>query len=241
MTAPTSTQPAHARPARKPSRVAIRRSWLASLPKPKARGWIHGIMTPLALANSIVLIVLAPTWQLDIACIVFGLSAVVLFGNSAVYHLGRWSEKVHSILRRIDHSNIFLLIGGTYTPLSVALLDTPTRNLVLGIVWGGAALGIGLSVFWPTAPRWLYVPLYVALGWVAIWFLPTFWNTGGPAIAWLLIAGGLLYTVGALFYGLRWPNPWPKVWGFHEFFHLCTVGGYATQAVAVWLAVMNAA
>ena len=220
-------------------RIAKRRIWLESLPKPKMRGWSHAMMAPLTLANSIVLVVLAPTVALRMACVVFGLSAVVLFGNSAVYHLGRWSVKVHSVLRRIDHSNIFLLIAGTYTPLSVALLDRGTAILVLSIVWGGALAGILMSVFFPNAPRWLSTPLYVLLGWVAVWFLPDFWRAGGPAIVWLIIAGGICYTIGAVFYGFRWPNPWPRVWGFHEFFHLGTVAGYACQAVAVWLAVMS--
>lgn len=222
-------------------RIATRKAWLESLPKPKARGWIHAITTPLALANSIVLLVFASTPALRVACIVYGISAVVLFGNSAIYHLGRWSVKVHSILRRIDHSNIFLLIAGTYTPLAVALLPGKTAALVLAIVWIGAALGIVLSVFRPDAPRWLYTPLYVALGWVAVWFLPDFWAAGSPAVVWLLIAGGLAYTAGAICYGFRWPNPWPRAWGFHEFFHLGTFVGYSCHAVAVWLAVMAVA
>ncbi|MDN6486335.1 MAG: hemolysin III family protein [Ancrocorticia sp.] len=220
------------------SKIAARTPRLDALPTPAARGWIHAITAPLALANSIVLVVLAPTADVRAACVVFGLSAVFLFGNSAVYHLGRWSVKVHSVLRRIDHSNIFLLIAGTYTPLSVALLPPKTAALVLGIVWAGATGGILLSVFKPTAPRWLYTPLYVALGWVAVWFLPDFWQAGGPAVGWLLIAGGLSYTAGALCYGLRWPNPWPNVWGFHEFFHTGTLFGYVCHAVTVWLAVM---
>lgn len=223
------------------NKITRRKMLLDSLPKPKARGWIHAITVPLALANSIVLVIMAPTPALRAMCVVFGISAVVLFGNSAVYHLGRWSVRVHSILRRIDHSNIFLLIAGTYTPLSVALLPGRTAALVLVIVWAGALGGIILSVFKPTAPRWLYTPLYVALGWVAVWFLPTFWATGGPAVVWLIIAGGIAYTIGALCYGLRWPNPWPKVWGFHEFFHTGTLVGYTCHAVAVWMAVMSVA
>ncbi|MCI1675662.1 MAG: hemolysin III family protein [Ancrocorticia sp.] len=222
-------------------RIAQRKAWLESLPKPKARGWIHAITTPLALANSIVLLVLAPTPGLRVASLVYGISAVVLFGNSAIYHLGKWSVKVHSILRRIDHSNIFLLIAGTYTPLSVALLHGKTVALVLAIVWIGALAGILLSVFKPNAPRWLYTPLYIALGWVAIWFLPDFWASGSLAVVWLLIAGGVAYTLGAICYGFRWPNPWPGVWGFHEFFHLGTLIGYSCHAVSIWLAVMSVA
>lgn len=218
-------------------RVAERKARLNRLPKPKARGWIHAATAPVALINSILLVIVAPNPALKWACVVFGLSAIVLFGNSAVYHLGNWSPKVHGILRRIDHSNIFLLIAGTYTPLSVALLPTTTAYIVLGIVWVGAIGGILLSVFKPEAPRWLYTPLYVALGWVAVWFLPDFWNAGSPAVVWLLVAGGVAYTIGALCYGFRWPNPWPKVWGFHEFFHSGTLIGYVCHAIAVWIAI----
>jgi len=225
----------------KTSRIKQRRDWLNSLPKPKGRGWIHACTAPLALANSIVLLIFAPGAGLKLACIVFGISAVVLFGHSAFYHLINWSPKARDIMRRMDHSNIFLLIAGTYTPLSVALLPGRTALLVLLIVWIGAIGGIFLSVFRPNAPRWLYVPFYVALGWVAIWFLPSFWRAGGPAIVWLIIAGGIAYTIGALCYGLRWPNPWPRIWGFHEFFHTGTLIGYACHAVAVWLTIFAVA
>ena len=231
---------ASAEPAMPPQRLPPGNNALHALPKPwqLAAGSTRWT-APLALANSIVSSWFwPPQLTFGVACVVFGLSAVFLFGNSAVYHLGRWSVKVHSVLRRIDHSNIFLLIAGTYTPLSVALLPPKTAALVLGIVWAGATGGILLSVFKPTAPRWLYTPLYVALGWVAVWFLPDFWQAGGPAVVWLLIAGGLSYTAGALCYGLRWPNPWPNVWGFHEFFHTGTLFGYVCHAVTVWLAVM---
>ncbi len=239
MTTGTTTSPDTSAALPQESRLRRRKSQLEQLPKPKARGWIHACTAPLAFANAIVLIVLAPTAPARAACVVFGISSVILFGNSAVYHLGRWSVRVHSILRRIDHSNIFLLIAGTYTPLSVALLPGRTALLMLLIVWVGALCGIGMSVFAPGAPRWLYTPLYVALGWVAVWFLPAFWRAGGSGIIWLIIAGGLTYTLGALCYGLRWPNPWPRVWGFHEFFHAGTLAGYSCHVVAVWLAVMS--
>ena len=215
-----------------------RRSLLASLPKPKARGWIHAITAPLALANAIVLIALAPTTGMKLACLVFGVSSVVLFGHSAVYHLGKWSAKIELLLKRMDHSNIFLLIAGTYTPLTVAMLAPRTAAYVLGTVWAGTLGGIFLAVFKPDAPRWLSTSLYLLLGWIAVWFLPEYWTAGGPAVVWLILAGGIVYSVGAVFYGLRWPNPWPRVWGFHEFFHACTLLAYTCQAVAVWFVVM---
>lgn len=214
---------------------AERKAYYENLPKPKARGWIHAAVTPLALLNGILLVIFAPTTPLRIACAVFALSGLLLFGNSAIYHTGNHSERVRGILQQIDHANIYILIAGTYTPLSVGLLEPRQAAFVLAIVWGGAIIGIGLQVFFPNAPRWAKVILYIALGWVAVWFLPEFWRTGGPAIVWLLIAGGVAYTVGALFYAFRWPNPWPKYFGFHEFFHVGTAIGYACHSVAVWL------
>lgn len=204
--------------------------------KPKARGWIHLCATPLALANSILLFIFAAGTAPHVAIAIYGLAGLILFGCSATYHLGTWSPKVWGIFRRLDHSNIFLLIAGTYTPLSVLLLTPARARLVLSIVWIGAIVGMSMRVLWMNAPRALYVSLYIALGWVAIWFLPDFWRNGHPAVVWLLFAGGLAYTIGALCYAFRWPNPWPKYFGFHEFFHLGTVAGYACHAVAIWLA-----
>ncbi|MDO5701076.1 MAG: hemolysin III family protein [Bowdeniella nasicola] len=206
------------------------------LVKPRLRGMIHAVTAPLTVIISIALFILASGAKAKVSIVVFGLSALILFGHSAIYHRGTWSTRMAAAMRRIDHSNIFLLIAGTYTPLSVLLLDRPTARLVLVLVWGGAIIGILLRVFWLNAPRWLYVPLYIALGWVAVWFLPQFSAAGRPAIVWLVIAGGIIYTLGAVVYATRWPDPSPRWFGFHEIFHLCTVGGYACHAIAVFLA-----
>ena len=144
-----------------------------------------------------------------------------------------------AVLQRVDHANIYLLIAGTYTPLSVALLDRGMTLLVLGIVWGGALAGIITSLAWRSAPRWLTTLFYILLGWVAIWFLPQFWMTGGPAIVWLLVSGGVVYTVGGVVYARRWPDPDPRWFGFHEIFHTCTVAAWACQCTACYLAVLG--
>lgn len=167
---------------------------------------------------------------------IFGAATVILFGTSAVYHRGTWSPQVTAVLRRLDHSNIFLVIAGTYTPLAVLLLPESTARMLLWLVWGGAVLGLLARVFWLSAPRWLYVPIYVALGWVAVGFLPAFWSSGGAAIALLVIAGGLGYTLGAAAYGFKRPNPVPGWFGFHEIFHVGTVIGYGCHAAAIALA-----
>ena len=209
--------------------------------KPRLRGWIHAGTAPLALAACIVLTVLAPGAELMWACATYLTCSLLLFANSGVYHIsnGHLPRKVSTTLQSLDHSNIFLLIAGTYTPLSVALLSTRTTALVLGIVWGGAAMGIIKCLVWPSAPRWFSTVLYVALGWVAIWFLPQFWVTGGVAIVCLLVAGGVLYTIGGVIFVRQRPDPAPRWFGFHEIFHVCTVAAWACQCVACYLAVLG--
>ncbi|QGQ20106.1 hemolysin III family protein [Cellulomonas sp. JZ18] len=209
--------------------------------KPRLRGWIHAGVAPLVLVASVVLVAVSPTAAARWSTAVFGVSAVLLFGTSAVYHRGRWSPRVAAVLRRLDHTNIFLIIAGTYTPLAVLLLPSSTARVLLAVVWSGALVGLLARVFWLNVPRWLYVPIYVALGWVAVGFLPQFWRTGGPGIVWLVAAGGLAYTVGALVYGLKRPNPSPRWFGFHEVFHALTVVGYGCHYAAVWIAAARAA
>jgi hemolysin III len=214
-------------------------SQVASTLKPKLRGWIHAGVSPFVLAAGIVLVVLSPTAATRWANIVFAISAVLLFGTSAVYHRGTWSPRVARVLRRLDHTNIFLIIAGTYTPLSVILLPAQTAKTLLIIVWSGALVGLLLRIFWLGAPRWLYVPIYLALGWVAVAFLPQFLDAGGPGVLWLVIAGGLAYTLGAVVYGLKRPDPSPRWFGFHEIFHSLTVAGYTCHYVAVSIATYN--
>lgn len=207
--------------------------------KPHLRGWIHLVTAPLSLAASIVLLVLAPTTATKWGAAVYLVASLFLFGVSATYHRFYWAPKWETFWRRLDHSNIFLLIAGTYTPLSVALLETRDTVTILAIVWSGAVIGILLNLFWPTAPRWLSTLVYVALGWVAVAYLPQLWAAGGPAIIALIVAGGLLYTLGAVVYALKRPNPSPTWFGFHEIFHACTVLAWACQCVAVYLAVLG--
>ena len=170
----------------------------------------------------------------------FGVTAILLFGTSAIYHRFNWSPRPLAVLRRLDHTNIFLIIAGTYTPLAVLLLPSPTARTLLIVVWSGAIAGLLARVFWLGAPRWFYTPIYVALGWVAVWFLDDFWRTDltpyGPTIVWFVAAGGLAYTLGAVVYGTKWPNPSPRWFGFHEIFHSLTVVGYVTHYIAVSIA-----
>jgi hemolysin III len=208
--------------------------------KPKLRGWLHAATFPLALAAGIVLICLAPTPGEAVACTVFAVTSWLLFGVSGVYHTVNWNPGVKAVLRRFDHTNIFLIIAGTYTPISVTLLDHHAAVVLLSLVWGGAVIGIGFRMFWLTAPRWVYVPCYIALGWAALFFLPQLLRTGGAAVVTLIAIGGVLYSVGAVFYGLKRPNFSPRWFGFHELFHSFTIAAFSCHYIAVAIAVLSA-
>ncbi len=209
---------------------------VAGAVKPKLRGWLHAGMFPVVVVASIVLVVLSPTTSARVANTVFGVSSILLFGISAVYHRGTWSPRVTGVLRRLDHSNIFLIIAGTYTPLAVLLLTGTTRTVLLWVVWVGALLGLLGRVLFLGAPRWVYTPIYAALGCVALGFLPQFWDAGGPAVVWLVVGGGAAYLAGAVVYGTKRPNPSPRWFGFHEVFHSLTVVGFVCHFVAVSIA-----
>jgi hemolysin III len=211
--------------------------------KPKLRGWQHLVVAPLTLAGGIVLVTLSPTSATKIASAVFALSALILFTVSATYHVGTWSPRVWAFLRRFDHSNIFLLIAGSYTPFSVLLLDGKAEVALLVTVWTGAILGVGFRVFWTDAPRWLYTPIYIALGWAAIFFIPAFFEGAtalglgiGVAVFVLICTGGALYTAGGVVYGFQRPNPSPRWFGFHEVFHSFTVLAFVAHYVGVSMA-----
>jgi hemolysin III len=213
---------------------------VVSAVKPRLRGWLHAGMVPLTVAAGIVLIALAPNTPARIAAVVFSLTAWLLFGTSAVYHRGNWSPRVASVLKRMDHSNIFLIIAGSYTPFALLLPADQARTMLL-IVWIGAIAGVLFRVLWVNAPRWLYTPVYVALGWVAVFYLGPLLNHGGPAIVALIAAGGLLYTLGALVYGIKRPNPSPRWFGFHEIFHTLTIAAFTTHYIAASLTVYGVA
>ena len=190
--------------------------------KPTWRGWIHAGTFPVAIAAGIVLIVFAQGGAAKWAAAVFMATSMLLFGNSALYHRFDWSAKVKITLKRIDHANIFLLIAGTYTPLAVLALPPGKGALLLALVWGGTVVGILFRVFWIHAPRWLYVALYLLMGWAAVMFMVDLFAANATMMV-LVIIGGLLYTGGAVIYALKKPNPWPGHFGFHEIFHVCTV------------------
>jgi hemolysin III len=204
--------------------------------RPRLRGWLHAGTFPLALAAGIVLVVLADGTRATVASAVYAASAVLLFGVSAAYHRGHWSPGAERALKRLDHSNIFLIIAGTYTPFSVVLLHNHGGDTLLWIVWGAALAGIAFRVVWVGAPRWLYTPVYLGLGWVAVFYLPEILDTGGPAVVALLAVGGALYSIGGVVYALKRPDPSPRWFGFHEVFHALTLAAFVTHYIAVSIA-----
>ena len=206
--------------------------------KPTWRGWLHAGTAPLVLVAGIILVALAPGTSTKIVCAIYIVTGVLLFGTSALYHRGNWSPKAKATLKRLDHSNIMLVIAGTYTPLSYLMLPRPTATLLLWMIWIGAIAGVIFRVAWVGAPRWLYVPIYVLLGVTALFFLPEFWAAGvAPTL--LICLGGALYIAGAVIYGIKRPNFNRSHFGFHELFHALTIAAFATHFLAIVLVVFN--
>ena len=210
--------------------------------KPLLRGWLHTYAFYTAIACGIVVSSLAatrPGIAPFISVVIYSVSICGLFGVSALYHRRVWSPRGFALMRRLDHSMIFIFIAGTYTPFSALLLPPDKAAIILAVVWGGALAGVAMALAWPNAPRWASAPLYIALGWVAIFVLPDFLNAGGVAVLVLLLVGGAAYTVGAIFYALRRPKGWPRYFGHHEFFHACTLVAAVCHHVALYLALYN--
>ncbi|MGW7264117.1 PAQR family membrane homeostasis protein TrhA [Streptomyces sp. NPDC054842] len=203
--------------------------------KPKLRGWLHLGMFPAVLIAGLLLTALADTGRARLACGIYTLTACLLFGVSAVYHRGDWTPRMDGVLRRLDHANIFLIIAGTYTPLTMLLLPDDKGRVLLWGIWGAALAGILFRVFWVGAPRWLYTPCYIAMGWAAVFFLPDFMRAGGVAVLVLVVIGGLLYSAGGVIYALKRPNPSPQYFGFHEVFHSLTLAAFTAHYVGISL------
>jgi hemolysin III len=206
--------------------------------RPTWRGWIHAGTAPVAVLAGVLLVSLADGAAAKWSSAVFAVTSLLMFGTSAVYHRFNGSPKIKRTLKRLDHANIFLLIAGTYTPISVLALPMDRAVLLLSLVWAGALLGIGFRMFWISAPRWLYVPLYLMLGWAAVMYMPVFF-AANPAMMFLIIAGGLFYTVGAVIYGMKRPNPVPGHFGFHEIFHTLTVLAFLCHWTGILLVALD--
>jgi len=200
---------------------------------PRLRGVSHAYAFWCALVAALALIAVAPGGAPRAAAIIYGAGLCALFGGSGLYHRWRWHPRWRPILRRVDHSTIFLFIAACYTPVGMLVLSGTTRWVVLITVWAGALGGVALSVAWITAPRALCAACYVALGWVAVLAFPQM-KEALPATPIVLIAcGGILYTVGAVIFALGRPNPWPRTFGFHEIFHVFVILAAVAHFVAM--------
>jgi hemolysin III len=209
--------------------------------KPTLRGWLHAGILPIVIAGGVLLIVLGDGAAAKVAGSIFFASSFLLFGNSALYHRFNWKPKTKLVLKRIDHANIFLLIAGSYTPITMLALPFEKGLILLIAIWSMTILGVGFRVFWIGAPRWLYTMIYVGMGWGALVYIQDFMAANLTMMI-LILAGGLAYTIGAVVYALKRPNPFPKHFGFHEIFHALTVlafGSHWTAALLIGLAPLD--
>jgi hemolysin III len=202
---------------------------------------LHQVAFAIAVVLAPLLILGADGGRPRFAAAVFAVSVVTCFGASALYHRVTWRPHVRLWMRRIDHAGVYLLIAGTYTPVSVLALSGAWRPVVLAIVWGGAAAAIVLKFVWVGGPKWLAAAIGIALGWVAVIVMPQLATRLHPAALVLLIVGGLAYTAGAVIYARRRPDPLPAVFGYHELFHALTIIGVACQYVAIAFFIVHAA
>jgi hemolysin III len=210
------------------------------LVKPTLRGVIHQWSALVSLVAVIVLLALPQAAHVRIGSAIYGVTIVGLFSVSATYHRVTWATaKARALMKRADHSMIFVFIAGTYTPLCLAALHGRLETIMLIVVWVGALGGVVTSTIYPHAPRWVTVPLYIALGWVAVFAMPDILHSAGVATVVLLILGGVLYSVGAVCYATRRPNPWPGTFGYHEVFHIFTAVAALCHYISVSLAVVN--
>lgn len=211
------------------------------LGKPRLRGWIHVYAAVIAVICGAALV--AVSWSLEstragIATLIYTFTIVAMFTVSGTYHRVNWkSATARKWMKRADHSMIFMFIAGSYTPFALLAVPGDDGMVLFWIVWGGALAGVALKMLWPSSPRWLGVPLYILLGWVAVWFIGPIMEGAGVAAVVLLVVGGALYSIGGVLYALKWPNPWPTTFGHHEFFHACTAVAAICHYIAMWFAV----
>jgi hemolysin III len=207
------------------------------LPRPRLRGWLHAGAFFVAVGLGIALVLTADGTSGISAATIYALAVCGLFGASALYHRGRWQPRVRALLQRIDHSMIFVLIAGTYTPVCVLVLPNTLGTVMLAVIWGGAAVGVFLQLLPRPTPRAVGVALYITLGWVAALATPTLLDRLGWTPTLLIGLGGVLYTGGAVIYALKRPDPVPTTFGYHEIFHACTIAAAAAHyaVIAFWV------
>lgn len=208
--------------------------------KPRLRGVSHEITFYVAILATAVLGYLAAPGLPRLSAAVYGASLITLFGTSALYHRPMWSPLARARMRRADHAAIFVLIAGSYAPMGLLSLPPEVGHRLLALVWGGCLVGIVKSVFWAHAPRWITVGIYVTVSWSAALELPALSQALGTPRTALILAGGVCYSIGALVYARRRPDPVPTVFGYHEIFHALVVLAAALQFGAIGSVVLEA-
>ena len=206
-------------------------------PRPIMRGVLHLCVAVAAPFGMVLLLLLADSPRRYVGAAVFATSLLLLYASSANYHLAPWPDRLHRVWKRVDHSMIFVLIAGTYTPFFLVVLSAAWGISMLAVIWALAGAGALLKIIWPDAPRWLGVALYLALGWIVV--IPAAQVIGSLALMamLLLLIGGMAYTIGGIIYARRRPDPWPRVFGYHEVFHALVIAGSAIHfaVVAIWI------
>jgi len=205
--------------------------------KPRLRGVFHELALYWTIPLGVTLGLTASGRHAQVAAAVFAGTVVAMFAASALYHRFTWSPGARLWLRRVDHAGIFGLIAGTYPPFGLLVLHGAWQTAVLAVVWTGAAVAIAAKMAWVRAPKWISAAAGITLGWVGILVLPQIFDHSGAAVAVLVLVGGLCYTVGAIVYARRRPDPIPRVFGYHEVFHVLVVAAVALQYGAVALVV----
>jgi len=205
---------------------------------PRLRGVMHAYAFWFAAVAAVTLVALAPTDRARLAAGIYGAALCALFAASGLYHRWRWHPRWKPLLRRLDHSTIYLFIAATTTPIALLVLSGTIQIVVLASVWAGAGLGIAFALAWIDAPRLLVAGTYLAVGWAGVVAVPQILAEVGVAPFVLFLVGGILYSAGATIYAARRPDPWPRTFGFHEIFHLLVVAAAVTQFVAVSLVVV---
>ncbi|MBD8506230.1 hemolysin III family protein [Hoyosella sp. G463] len=211
--------------------------------KPRMRGWIHLYAFGISILTGIALVSVVGALEDSralLAVSIYSVTLSALFGVSALYHRVTWKSPAKRIwMKRADHSMIFLFIAGSYTPFCMLALPEDTGRLILTVVWAGALAGVAQKMLWPRSPAWLGVPLYILLGWAVAFVIPDLVAEAGVAPLVLLAVGGAFYSVGAVLYATKWPNPWPTTFGHHEFFHAATVIAALCHYIAIWLVALS--
>ncbi len=200
---------------------------------PRLRGVSHAVAFCFSIVAAVVVVVLAPSGRTSVAAAIYGVGLVALFGASAVYHRWPAQTRVKRVLRRVDHSVIFVFIAASYTPIALVVLQGALVWVVMGLAWLGALAGVVFSMGWIEAPRFVVAGSYLALGWVAVIAMPQLAANLGLAPLLLIAGGGILYSIGAVIYALQSPNPWPRTFGFHELFHALVILAAAAYYVAL--------